>query len=980
MSTFDIITDAPGMLRSEAVNITLSFNRTSPTTGRVSWNIPTPAAGCTSANQAYCGIVITVDNKPISTGTGPTDGTVYNSDPTADANLFAGDVIGTAKVVGAFYNDRTTTFLDITGLQPNTPVYVSGFPTDCQFRYYYAGVHAYSQNYTNRGTDGTHGHQVLVLNSSASQMGVQPTDATSLVPGTMYSFKIQLGLIPTPNRPIDQTECLPQPHVYTITVDGADAQTYADLVAAINKQFGLLSNAALGPTSPNTNGYYFNVTQKLLFQWNGSAHVAVPCIISATAPNAVLTGGYWYNTSTNVMSVWTGSAWSTVTVISFSSDPTQPVADSSYWFDGTHAYLWNGTTWCQVATYIQATDPSLATVPVAGSYWYDTNDHLLYRWNSTLEMWSITPVIQYGTQPSALPDGTLWLNETAGMLYELGIPTTGWNLQSNLAITEVAPATPAPGKFWYNPTTKVLNQWDGTGLVWVVQDVLVFPFDPTQRSFCDLWWNTNSSVLSVWNAVNSSWVVANHVYQQDTDPTLTPVIPQGTAWYHNGVLAIYEGACFVTVTYVSWPTDPTSTIPDGTVWHNLTNSLWYVRDSGAWTQIAPTSSVSDPNTLPSGTFWYTPSTMALQMWNGSTWVSVTYSSAPLTPTKGTLWYDTASSLLKTWDGTAWVLATPVATVELDCHGNMLFTDTNIGSTSFVSIADITLFQSLSVTNAIHDQVPGQDGASDTPTYAEIGIGTDGNDAIRDEIANEIRYELGYPVMDVELTKEQMNYAMDRALSEFRMRSSIAYRRGFFFMALKANEQRYFLTNKISGMNKIVDVTGVYRCTSAFLASAHGAGVYGQIVVQHLYNMGTFDLLSYHMMADYTKLMEILFAARVTYNWNEQTREIWLHQRYNQAEPMVMIDASVERTEQDLFSDRYTKPWLRRYALAMCRIMLAEIRGKFASLPGANGSTTLNSDTLRQAGQAEIELCIGEIDDFVADRPEEFGMGTTFTFG
>lgn len=182
------------------------------------------------------------------------------------------------------------------------------------------------------------------------------------------------------------------------------------------------------------------------------------------------------------------------------------------------------------------------------------------------------------------------------------------------------------------------------------------------------------------------------------------------------------------------------------------------------------------------------------------------------------------------------------------------------------------------------------------------------------------------------------------------------------------------------MNKIVDILGIYRLTSSFLSSAHGAGVYGQIVLQHLYNMGTFDLLSYHIMGEYTKLMEMLFAARLTFTWNEQNRELFIHHRFPFVERMVAIEASVERTEQDILSDRYARPWVRRYAAAVCRLILAEIRGKFSTLPGAGGSVTLNAETLRQASATEIEALLTEIENYIVDRPEEWGIGQTFTFG
>lgn len=980
MSTFDIASDAPGLLRAEAINITLKFDRTGPTTGRVSWNIPSPAAGCTAENQAYCGMLVTLDTKPAAAGKAPTKGQVYSSDPTADANLFAGDRVETALVIGAFYQDRTTTFFDVTGLKANTPYYVTGYPVDCQLRYFIEGVHAYSQDYTNKGTDGTHGTQVVVLNPNQPTMGAQPTDATGLAPGTDYDFVIQLGIVPVPNRPLDSVECRLAAPKYTITIDGDNAQTFEELVDAINAQLALLTAQVQGPTPPNAGGYYWNAQQKKLFQWNGYTNTEIAVLYDTQTPTVVNVGSYWLNPTTNVLSFWNGASWLPVTVFALGTDPTQPTADASYWFDGANAFVWNGNTWCQISTTISTTDPSLATTPPGGSYWYDTANGVLYRWRADLGMWTPTDAIQYHVDPNALPLGTYWVNEVENKLYQRDTPMPGWNEQTNVAISEFAPLTPAPGKFWYNPTTMVLSQW--SGLAWVEQDVIVFPNDPVSRVACELWWNTDTDILYTWDALNNVWVQVTQFFQQTADPAAPPAMTEGAAWWNptTGTLYTWENNCFVAVSFLVWPIDPTTGFPVGTAWHDTANDLWYSWDGAAWVAIDILSSPSDPTSLPAGTFWFNPTGNSLQMWNGASWVTVMYSTVPLNPAVGTLWFNTTDGILLQWNGITWAAAAAKATVEHDCNGNLLFTDATVGSLSFVQLTDGTLFAGLGITWNFHDPAPGSDGASDQPSYTEVGIGTDGNDSFRMSLGNEIRYELGYPTINVEVTKEQLDYAITKAISEFRAHSSLAYKRGFFFMMLKSNEQRYFLTNKVQGMNKIVDVLGVYRLTSSFLSSAHGAGVYGQIVLQHLYNMGTFDLLSFHIMSEYTKLMEMLFAGRLTFTWNEQTREIFIHHKFSQREPRVAIEATVERTEQDLLSDRYVRPWIRRYAAATVRLMLAEVRGKFASLPGAGGSVTLNADALRTAAKEAIDECMLEIYQYVSDRPEEYGMGTTFTFG
>lgn len=975
MSTFDIRNDAPGLLRAESMNVSIRFDRTGPTTGRISWNVPTPAAGCTADTQAYCGILVTLDTTPASVDKAPTNGVQYTADPTADANLFAGDKLGTSHVVGAFYDDRTTVQLDVTGLKPNTPYYVTGYPMDCQHRYFISGVHAYSQDFQRQGTDATSGTQMVQLNNTA---GVAGTDVTGLVCGLFYEFDMQLGIIPRPQAPYRPGECIPQPSTYTISVDGCNASTYQDLLNEINKQLSLLGTPPQSPFPPNTNGLYWNGSTQKLFQWDGYQHTEITnVIIQTTDPSVIGVGTYWYNPSTGLLKQWDGSVWQPVVVISHSTDPLVPTCDTTYWFDGNDGYLWNGTTWCQKTVFTGSTDPSLTVNVPCGAFWYNDTEGVLYRWNDAIGIWTNTTAIQYHEDPYNLTSGAYWYNETAEKLYRWATPVVGsWNEQTTATIGDIQPVSPAVGKLWYNPIAEELKQWDGSA--WADLDVLIFPTDPTVAATCDLWWDTTTDELKVWDVVNTEWDVVGTFYQQSVDPSSPPELVDGDLWFDGTILYVWQNNCFVAVEFISWATDPNvpGNIPDGTVWFDGTS--WFELVVGVWSAITPIQTTETPGALASGTYWYNAG--ALSMWNGIAWVSLTFSTTPYTPTTGTTWFDTSTNTLMEWDGTTWTAGTPRAIAELQCDGQLLFTDTSTGSLSYVAITDNTLFKSLDVEFRIISPEPGTDGVSGEPSYNEVGIGTDGSNDERFKLMNEIRYELGYPVLDVELTQEQLDFAVSRAIEEIRGKSSIAYKNGFFFMRVNSETQRYYLTNKIQGMNKIVTVTGVYRMTSAFLSSAHGAGVYGQIVLQHMYNMGTFDLLSYHIISEYTELMEILFAGRITFSWDEQKRELWMHHRFPFDEAMVLIEAAVERSEQDIMTDRWCRAWIRRFAAATAMEMLANIRGKFATLPGAGGGISLNASDLRQRANEEKQALQQEIEDYIVDKPDDFGMGAMMILG
>jgi hypothetical protein len=76
----------------------------------------------------------------------------------------------------------------------------------------------------------------------------------------------------------------------------------------------------------------------------------------------------------------------------------------------------------------------------------------------------------------------------------------------------------------------------------------------------------------------------------------------------------------------------------------------------------------------------------------------------------------------------------------------------------------------------------------------------------------------------------------------------------------------------------------------------------------------------------------------------------------------------------------TKPWVEKWALAESMYMLAQIRGKYSSLPGAGGGISLNASDLYQQAMDLKNTLLQEIDDFIANDPESLGIGSTFIIG
>ena len=1035
MGTFDSSSDIPNQIRIEGETITVTFSPGEPQSGQgtVRWNIPTPALGCTSESDgAYCGMVVLLNTSALTTDHTPADGTFYVGDPTADTNLHAGDKINGALVIGAFYEgekksrgEELTNEFVISGLAPKTPYYVIGYAVDCQGRYHKEGQRAYSADFGNAVDPGTPASQVVVLNDGN---GVLPTDGTGLVPGMPYEFEIVVNT-DFPNASGNQR--------ILVSGNGEDFGTYQDLLDEINKAVALAGNPPQSPTAPDIGRYYWNGTA--LSQWDGTVHQPVDALIEPTDPADVAFGDYWYNPDTGQLqrfNIPNPTGWNPIDTLRYHKDPTTLFGGGDYWFDGAKAYSWCATTWCEEVLYITTQDPGLKPSASCGSYWYDTVNEMLFNWNADFLRWDEVFAINWDVAPNNLLVGTYWFDTTNEELKQYD--GVDFLTLTFINFPEEPTGTFADGDLWYNPTTEVLSQWVDATSEWVEIPVLVWPDDPRDTESCELWWRSTDDTLFKWDTVNNEWDEVYEFIQLDTDPYETPAINYGDLWYNptDSTMQRWDGIRWDPVTHIEYPTQPN--IPTlGISWHDTANNKWYVWDTpnAGWNEINPIDADYDPLTIPSGTFWFDTDNDVLYERVGSSWTVVPYSTQPLYPAHGELWFDSINEILMQWQRDPedpfggpgqWIPATPLAIAELgeipgEEGNHLIISTTGTGSNHMVMIllpegvpyaqgggiatgtaGKDCCFQHYGVfddVEVLDTQVPignflfenlvppgevrlhryGIDGIEELPSYETIGIGTDGSPDERREILDWVRSQLGYPTIEVELTQKQIDEAVDMALETIRQRTALAYERCATFLEVQPRRQKYVLTNKVHGYDKIVTVTSAHRFTSAFLSTAHGAGVYGQIVLQHLYNMGTFDLLSYHLVSEYVEQLEHLFATRLVFHWSETHRTLSFYQSFH-ANEVILLDVMTERTEQAIMKDRWARTWIKRYALMHGMEILSQIRGKFATLPGAGGGISLNAaDLMARADMLREELKL-EVEDYIADDPEALGMHGTFILG
>lgn len=231
--------------------------------------------------------------------------------------------------------------------------------------------------------------------------------------------------------------------------------------------------------------------------------------------------------------------------------------------------------------------------------------------------------------------------------------------------------------------------------------------------------------------------------------------------------------------------------------------------------------------------------------------------------------------------------------------------------------------------------------------------------IRNDVIKEIRLLLGDGMIDIELDPEHYDVALDVAVSKIRQRSENSVEEDFYALELKEDVSEYSLPEEIIEVKQIWNrsfgngISGGNDMDPFELAYANSYFMTNN----HIGGASTYD-----MFAQYRETINRVAATDIQFIWNPVTKKLKLLRRMR-ADTTVLVHVHLERNEDQLMIDPYIKSWIRDYALAYCKRMLGEARGKFSSLPGAQGGVTLNGAEMKAEADALIEKLEFELTNY-----------------
>ena len=231
---------------------------------------------------------------------------------------------------------------------------------------------------------------------------------------------------------------------------------------------------------------------------------------------------------------------------------------------------------------------------------------------------------------------------------------------------------------------------------------------------------------------------------------------------------------------------------------------------------------------------------------------------------------------------------------------------------------------------------------------------------RDSITTEIKLRLGDQMVSVELDPEHYNLAINKSLEKYRQRSENAVEENFVPLELQIDQTHYKLGPEI------IEVRDIYQRASGTRSTGTGNEIEpfeAQYLNTYLLQSGRAGGLAvYDALAQHHEVLGRIFGAEYLFTWYRTKCQLFIHRR-PKARNLVYLHVYQYRPEDDLFMDQYANPWLKDYALAQAKMMLAEARRKFAVIPGPSGGTTLNGEQMATDAKEEMEKLEEDLRNF-----------------
>ncbi len=228
-------------------------------------------------------------------------------------------------------------------------------------------------------------------------------------------------------------------------------------------------------------------------------------------------------------------------------------------------------------------------------------------------------------------------------------------------------------------------------------------------------------------------------------------------------------------------------------------------------------------------------------------------------------------------------------------------------------------------------------------------------------------ELGYPVIKINVSEEQVEDRIDDALERFYRFHFDGSERHYFVRVLSADDAA---TGTITMDPDVIGVARVMPLQGTQTTGSLLFNVPYQIMMSEIFGQngsgGVADGIGNYVMARHQlNLLQEFLIGQVLFRYNEKTNTLYLDVTSSKLVEggMVCVECFRKTTAYDgnpgTFPDVWSDDWLRKYAVALVRLQWGDNMSKFGNVQLPGGVTMNGPETVQRAKSdlrdLEVEL-------------------------
>jgi len=235
--------------------------------------------------------------------------------------------------------------------------------------------------------------------------------------------------------------------------------------------------------------------------------------------------------------------------------------------------------------------------------------------------------------------------------------------------------------------------------------------------------------------------------------------------------------------------------------------------------------------------------------------------------------------------------------------------------------------------------------------------------LRQKIIDEVRLMMGGGMVDIELDPEHYQNALNLSFDRYRQRSGASSEEAYMFLNLIYEQTDYTLPDEVVSVRQIFrrglgETTGGTQLdpfslayTNLYLLQAGAGGGY------------TAGLLTFELFYQYLKQAGRMFGRDINYTFDPVTHKLSIIRKPT-GDEAILLWVYKYKSDDHILSDPFSRPWIRDYTLAWCKMQLGEAYSKFNTVIGPQGGTTLKGDALKNEAKEIMDRLEKEIDLYI----------------